>query len=260
MTEAAAGLTVGQVADEFGVTVRTLHHYDEIGLVRPHRTASGYRLYSGDDLERLRHVVVYRRLGFPLEEIGPLLDDPHTDVEAHLRRQRAAVVSRLDEMRDLVAALDRALEARMTGMALTPEEQKELFGEGFSEQYAREAEERWGDTDAWRQSRERTTRHTKDDWRRIAAEGDEITMRFATLKRAGTPADAVEAMDAAEAHRAYIDRWFYDLGYPMHRGLAAMYLADARFTTTYDDREPGLAQYVHDAIHANADRHEGAGR
>jgi DNA-binding transcriptional MerR regulator len=256
MTETAAELTVGQVADEFGVTVRTLHHYDEIGLVRPRRTASGYRLYTDDDLERLRHVVVYRRLGFPLEEIGPLLDDPRADVEAHLRRQRAAVMSRLDEMRDLVAALDRALEARMNGMAMTPEEQKELFGEGFSEEYAREAEERWGDTDAWRQSRDRTTGYTKDDWRRIAAEGEQLTERFAALLRAGTPPDAVAAMDAAEDHRAYIDRWFYDLGHPMHRGLADMYVTDPRFTKTYDDREPGLAAFVRAAIHANADRHE----
>ena len=249
-------LTVGQVAERFGVTVRTLHHYDEIGLVHPHRTASGYRVYTADDLERLRHAVVYRRLGFPLEEIGPLLDDPHADVQAHLRRQRAAVVSRLDEMRDLVAAIDRALEAQMNGMALTPQEQKELFGEGFSEEYAREAEERWGDTDAYRQSQERTRRYTKDDWRRIAAEGEEVTVRLAALKRAGTPADSVQAMDAAEAHRAQIDRWFYEADYRMHRGLADMYLADPRFTKTYDDREPGLAQYVHDAIHANADRHE----
>ena len=249
-------LTVGQVAEQFGVTVRTLHHYDEIGLVHPHRTASGYRVYTADDLERLRHVVVYRRLGFPLEEIGPLLDDPHADVQAHLRRQRAAVVSRLDEMRDLVAAIDRALEAQMNGMALTPQEQKELFGEGFSEEYAREAEERWGDTDAYRQSQERTRRYTKDDWRRIAAEGEEVTVRLAALKRAGTPADSVQAMDAAEAHRAQIDRWFYEVDHRMHRGLADMYLADPRFATTYDDREPGLAQYVHDAIHANADRHE----
>ena len=256
MTEAAAELTVGQVADEFGVTVRTLHHYDEIGLVRPRRTASGYRLYTDDDLERLRHVVVYRRLGFPLEEIGPLLDDPCADVEAHLRRQRAAVMSRLDEMRDLVAALDRALEARMNGMALTPEEQKELFGEGFSEEYAREAEERWGDTDAWRQSRDRTTRYSKDDWRLIAAEGEQVTERFAALRRAGTPPEAVAAMDAAEEHRAYIDRWFYDLGHPMHRGLGDMYVSDPRFTRTYDDREPGLAAFVRAAIHANADRHE----
>jgi len=249
-------LTVGQVAEQFGVTVRTLHHYDEIGLVHPHRTASGYRVYTDDDLERLRHVVVYRRLGFPLEEIGPLLDDPHADVQAHLRRQRAAVVSRLHELRDLVAAIDRALEAQMNGMALTPQEQKELFGEGFSEEYAREAEERWGDTDAYRQSQERTRRYTKDDWRRIAAEGEEVTVRLAALKRAGTPADSVQAMDAAEAHRVQIDRWFYEVDHRMHRGLADMYLADPRFTKTYDDREPGLAQYVHDANHANADRHE----
>ena len=248
-------LTVGQVAEQFGVTVRTLHHYDEIGLVRPHRIASGYRVYTDDDLERLRHVVVYRRLGFPLDEIGPLLAE-HADVAVHLRRQRAAVVSRLDEMRDLVAAIDRALETTMKGNALTPEEQKELFGEGFSEEYAREAEERWGDTDAYRQSQERTRRYTKDDWRRVAAEGEEVTARFVALKRAGSAPDSAEAMDAAEAHRAQIDRWFYDLGYPMHRGLADMYLADPRFTTTYDDREPGLAQFVHDAIHANADRHE----
>jgi DNA-binding transcriptional MerR regulator len=257
MTERAASstaLTVGQVAERFGVTVRTLHHYDEIGLVRPHRTTAGYRVYTDDDLERLRHVVVYRRLGFPLDDIAPLLAE-NVDVEAHLRRQRAAVVSRLDEMRDLVAAIDRALEKRMTGMALTPEEQKELFGDGFSEEHAREAEERWGETEAWRQSRDRTNRYGKDDWRRIAAEGEEVTARFVALKRAGTAADSAEAADAAEAHRAHIDRWFYDLGYPMHRGLADMYLADPRFMKTYDDQEPGLARYVHDAIHANADRH-----
>ena len=250
-----AELTVGQVAGRYGVTVRTLHHYDEIGLVRPHRTAAGYRVYTDADLERLRHVVVYRRLGLPLEEIGALLDGD-ADVLAHLRRQRAAVLSRRDELTDLVAAIDRALEARMSGMQLTPEEQKELFGEGFSEEHAREAEERWGDTDAWRQSRERTSTYTADDWRRITAEGEAVTARFVALKRAGTPADAPAAMDAAEEHRAQIERWFYDVAHAMHRSLADMYVADPRFTRTYDDREPGLAGYVHDAIHANADRHE----
>src|SRR4051812_11179596 len=105
--EVGAALTVGQVAEWFGVTVRTLHHYDEIGLVRPHRTGAGYRVYTDADLERLRHVVVYRRLGFSLEEIGPLLDAPGVDVEAHLRRQRGGVVTRLDELGGLVEAIDR---------------------------------------------------------------------------------------------------------------------------------------------------------
>ena len=76
--------------------------------------------------------------------------------------------------------------------------------------------------------------------------------------RSGAPATSTEAMDAAEAHRAHIERWFYDLDHGFHRGLADMYLADPRFTKTYEDLAPGLAQYVHDAIHANADRHEQA--
>src|ERR1700712_4659385 len=102
--------TVGQVAADFGVTVRTLHHYDEIGLVRPSdRSPSGYRLYDENDLTRLRHVVVYRRLGRALGDIARLLDGAPADVTNHLRRQRAAVLSRLEELGELVAAIDRAL-------------------------------------------------------------------------------------------------------------------------------------------------------
>src|SRR5664280_2557861 len=104
---ALVGLTVGQVAEQLGLTVRTLHHYDQIGLLVPsERTSAGYRLYAGDDITRLQNLVVYRRLGFPLEEIALLLDEPSVDVGEHLRRQRIAVLSRLDEMRDLVTALD----------------------------------------------------------------------------------------------------------------------------------------------------------
>src|SRR5687768_9743879 len=139
--------TVGQVAEQFGITVRTLHHYDEVGLLSPsERSPAGYRLYTADDLTRLQHVVVYRRLGFALEEVRLLLEHPES-VERHLRRQRAAVTNRLDELRDLVAAIDRALEKEGSGMKLTREEQQELFGDGYSDEYAAEAEARWGDTD-----------------------------------------------------------------------------------------------------------------
>ena len=247
--------TVGQVARRCDVTVRSLHHYDEIGLVRPsRRSASGYRLYDAADLVRLQHVVVYRRLGFALEEIALLLDDPDADVEAHLRRQRAAVMSRLDEMSGLVAAIDRALEAEMSGERLTPEEQKELFGEGFSEEYAAEAQERWGDTEAWAQSQRRTARYTRQDWEAITAEADAVTGALAAAMAAGLAADSVAAMDAAERHRAHIDRWFYDLDHAMHRGIADLYVTDDRFARTYEARAAGLAAYIRDAVHANADR------
>lgn len=257
MTETNTLLTVGQVAELFGVTVRTLHHYDEIGLVVPsERSRAGYRLYTAADLVRLQHVVVYRRLEFPLEQIATLLEQGATDPRAsaeHLRRQRAAVLHRLDELRELVTAIDTALEATMNDRPATREEMKELFGDGFSDEYEKEAQQRWGETDAWRQSQERTARYTTADWSQVKAEMDSVGAGFAAAMDAGMPPTSEIAMEAAEAHRRSIER-FYDCSYSMHRGLADMYLADPRFTKTYEDIRVGMAQYVHDAINANADR------
>jgi MerR family transcriptional regulator, thiopeptide resistance regulator len=248
-------LTVGQVAEQFGVTVRTLHHYDQIGLLVPsERTSAGYRLYTGDDITRLQNLVVYRRLGFPLEEIALLLDEPSVDVGEHLRRQRIAVLSRLGEMRDLVTAIDRALEKEMSGNKLTREEQKELFGDNFSEDFAEEAEQRWGETEAWKQSQGRTSKYTQADWGEVKAEMDANNASFASAMADGEPATSERAMDAAEQHRLHIHNRFYDLTPEFHRNLGDMYLADPRFTKNYEDIAPGLAQYVRDAIHANADR------
>jgi MerR family transcriptional regulator, thiopeptide resistance regulator len=252
--QARAAMTVGQVAERFGVTVRTLHHYDEVGLLCPsERSTAGYRLYTDTDVTRLQHVVVYRRLGFALEEIALLLDHPET-VEAHLRRQRAAVMSRLDEMRDLVTAIDRALEKEMSGIQLTKEEQRELFGDSFSEDYAQEAEQRWGETDAWKQSQARTSKYTKEDWVRIRDEAQAVTTGLARAMNEGLPATGEQAMDLAEEARQHITRWFYDCSCEMHRGLAQLYVGDPRFARTYEDVAPGLAQYTHDAIVANCDR------
>jgi DNA-binding transcriptional MerR regulator len=252
MTEVTeTGMTVGQVAEHFAVTVRTLHHYDEIGLLCPsRRSAAGYRLYSDADITRLRHVVVYRRLGFSLEEIAVVLDDPDADVSAHLRRQRDAVMSRLDELSGLVVAIDRALEAEMSGIQLTREEQKELFGDGFKEEYQAEARERWGDTEEWRQSQERAAQYTKADWQAVKSETDAVNDAFAAAKRSGAAPDSEAALAAAQAHGRHIHDRFYELSPEMHLCLAQMYVADERFTKYYDDLEPELAQYVHDAIEA----------
>ncbi|MFD5193540.1 MerR family transcriptional regulator [Streptomyces sp. NPDC058357] len=123
-------LTVGRVAELAGVSVRTLHHYDEIGLVRPSaRTSAGYRAYSPGDVERLREVLAYRRLGFGLREIADLVDDPATDAVAHLRRLRGLLLDQRDRAAAMVAALDRELEARAMGSRTTPEEQLKVLGE-----------------------------------------------------------------------------------------------------------------------------------
>jgi len=255
-THVSTTFSVGQVAEMFGVTVRTLHHYDEIGLLVPsERSPAGYRLYTDEDLIRLQQIVVYRRLEFPLEQIATLLAE-EADVVGHLRRQRVAVLTRLDEMRDLVVAIDKALEREMSDQPATTEDLKELFGDRFKDEYQQEAQERWGDTDAWRESTRRTKGYTKADWEQIKAEGQASGSALAAALRSGAPATSEAAMDAAEAHRRHIDKWFYPCSYGMHRGLADMYIGDARFTKTYEDVAAGLARYVRDAIYANADRHE----
>ncbi|MCF8609562.1 MerR family transcriptional regulator [Gordonia sp. HY285] len=254
MTRKNATWTVGRLADRSGVTVRTLHHYDEIGLLRPTaRSSAGYRLYTETDLVRLQQIVVYRRLELPLDEIADLLDGPDGTVE-HLRRQRDVVAARRDELEVLVDAIDQALEREMNNRPATDEDMRELFGHGFSDEYQAEAQERWGDTDRWAQSQARTARYTKADWAQIKEEQDATNDAFIAAKRAGEPADGDVAVAVAERARVQMDERFYDCDHEFHRCLGEMYVTDPRFAATYNDLEPGLAQYVRDAIVANADR------
>jgi DNA-binding transcriptional MerR regulator len=248
--------TVGEVARLSHVSVRTLHHYDEIGLLVPSgRSQAGYRLYSADDLRRLQQILLYRELEFGLDEIADMLADADADTDDHLRRQHRLMRARRDRVIALLGAIEREMEARKMGMALTPEEQLEIFGTDKMEEYAAEAEERWGETDAWRESRRRTAAYTKQDWITIKAEADANIAAFADAIRAGESPTGAVAMDLAEAHRQHLVRWFYDCGYGMHRGLAELYISDPRYMASYDEIEPGFSQYVHDAIMANADRH-----
>jgi DNA-binding transcriptional MerR regulator len=247
--------TVGAVAALTGVSVRTLHHYDHIGLVVPSvRTPAGYRGYTVADIERLHLVLVYRSVGMPLDEIRALLDDPSTDVLEHLRRQHALLLDQADRLQHTIKAVEELMNAHRRGIQLTAEEQVEIFGTtAFSEEYAAEAEERWGETNAWKQSQQRVSRFSKEDWIAIKAEGDALLEALAQAKRDGVQPGSDAANELAARHRASIER-FYDCGDDMHRGLVEMYLADERFTRYYDDVEPGLAQYVHDIVVDSIDR------
>ena len=247
--------TVGELARLAGITVRTLHHYDRIGLVRPsERTSAGYRSYDVGDLDRLQQVLLYRELGFPLEEVATLLDTPGADTAEHLRRQHRLLRDRLERTQAMVAAVEKEMEARAMGISLTPEERFEVFGEHDPAQHEAEVQERWGETDAYAQSKRRTAAYSKDDWLRIKAEGADIEARFAAALRSGVAADSAQAMDLAEEHRQQITRNFYDCPPEMHAGLGRMYVEDERFTAHYEEIAPGLAQYVSTAVQANAAR------
>src|SRR5439155_4438885 len=213
------GITVGRVAELAGVSVRTLHHYDEIGLLSAgERTPVGYRRYCAQDLERLQQILFYRELGFALEEIATILDDPRTDAAAHLRRQHRLLVRRIERLQAMVAAVEYALEAQQVGISLAPEERFEVFGDNDPSQYAEEAEQRWGHTEAYRQSQQRAASYTKEDWQRMKAESEGVTRRLAEAFTAGVAPSSTQAMDLVEEHRQHITRWFYDCSYEIHRG------------------------------------------
>ena len=247
----AAMHTVGELSSIAGVSVRTLHHYDEIGLLGPSgRSDAGYRLYSYADLERLQEILVWRQLGFALEDIRALLDDAAHDRTTALRRQRELVEAELERLGATARALDAALAAHRQGEEMTP---TSMF-EGFDPtQYEAEARERWGHTDAYRESARRSAGYGEREWTQIRAEADAVVADFARLLAAGEAADGEEARVVAEHHRQHITRWFYAVSPQMHRNLAEMYIADERFAASYERVAPGLARYVHDAVVANAD-------
>lgn len=246
--------TVGQVAEAAGVTVRTLHHWEQVGLLLPSgRTAAGYRIYDADDLARLQRVLAYRELGFGLDDVRALLDGDR-EVTAELRRQSVLLRDRAGRLLRMAAVIEKNMEARAMGIELEPHELLEVFGEADPTRHAAEAEQRWGTTDAYEQSRERTRSYGKQDWLRYKAELEDLESRMAAAMTAGEPADGDVAIGLAEQHRRGIDTWFYDCPLEMHRSLGQMYVDDERFTRHYDERAAGLAAWLHEAIESNAAR------
>jgi DNA-binding transcriptional MerR regulator len=206
-------------------------------------------LYSHADLERLQEILVWRALGFPLAEIKAMLDDGAYDRAQALRRQRELVQSELGRLGAVARALDDALAAVENG---TEVEETSMFDGFDNAQYEDEAAERWGGTEAYRESRRRAAAYGETEWTAIRMEVDEINDAFIALLAGGEPATGAPARAVAERHRRHISRWFYECSPSFHRRLAEMYLADPRFEANYERRAPGLARYVHDAIVAQA--------
>jgi DNA-binding transcriptional MerR regulator len=247
---------VKEVAQIAGVSVRALHHYDEIGLLVPRgRTDSGYRLYDDDDLLRLQQILIGRELGLPLEEIRRSLDDPRFDRKQALLSQREQLQQKAKQTDAMLRAVDAALallDAPPEGDTMDP---KQMFNGFDPAKYEEETKRRWGDTDAYKESMKRTKRYTKEDWQRCSEEQVGVYGDAFKALQAGKSPEDVEAMDIAERHRLVIDRWFYPCSYVMHCGLADMYEQDSRFAENIDKHGAALTPFLSAAIRANAKRH-----
>lgn len=232
------------------ISVRALHHYDQIGLVRPSaRSPAGYRLYQAADLARLERVMWFKVLGFALEEIRRLVDRPRGEVREALVRRRRLLREEAAEIEGRVAAVDAALAALEKGNRdMSDSDRFEAF-EGFDPAlYEDEARERWGDTEAYREAARRTAGYGPAEWQELKDESEDIFRALAEALAAGAAPGDPRVQALAERHRLHIERWFYPCSRAMHRGLSELYVNDPRFTRTIDRHGAGLAGFLRDAI------------
>jgi DNA-binding transcriptional MerR regulator len=249
MTTKLRAMTVKDVSELTGVSVRTLHYYDEIGLLKADRSQSGYRLYSDADLLRLQQILIGRSLGLALEDIRSSLDDPKFDHVKALKEQRARLAERLSETHRMIASIDATLTHLKKD---EPMAGKSMF-DGFEpEKYEEEAKQRWGNTDAYKESSRRTRKYGEKDWAAINAESDAIFNDAAKAMAAGAKPDSAEGKALAGRHRAHIDRWFYPCPPNMHAALADMWEADERFKSNIDKHGAGLTAWLASAVRAAA--------
>jgi hypothetical protein len=181
-------------------------------------------------------------------------ENPSFDRREALVAQRALLVEKGERLRAMVQLVDRTLDAMEKGTTMRPEEMFEVFGDFDVNAHAEEAAKRWGGAEAYAESARRTKRYTKEDWTAIRDEMHAIGAAFAEAMASGNgPTDAA-AMDVAERARLHIDTRFYPCSRAMHVALGQMVVTDPRFRDTYERIRPGLAQFVCDAIRANAER------
>jgi len=246
------GERVGTVARLLGVSVRTLHHWDALGVAAPSgRSANGYRSYLPADAARLRRVLLFRELGVALQDVPALLTADAASRRAELDRRRAAVVEKIAELQNLVGDVDRLLAADREGVLLDDAEQAEIFGASWNPEWSAAARERWRDTAQWAEYAERSAGRSADDWRGTTRSMNDAIAALAEAKRRGVVPGSEAANVLAERHRAALGEYFH-CTVSMHVLVARRYVTEPGFAVTFDGEEPGLAAWVQAVVEANA--------
>lgn len=243
------GYTVTQLAKLAGVSVRTLHHYDKIGLLKPReRSEAGYRYYGREELLRLQQILFYKELDFPLQEIQNMLDAKDFDLLQSLRFHRRELLRRSNRLEQLLATIDKTIEEIQNQRIMLTD--KELY-EGFSKgkEYRKEAVERWGEK-MISETESKLKNLGKEGWKNIKEEAEEITRNLAKLMD-HAPAHA-QVQEAIARFHMHLNQ-FYEVNETHYRGLADMYVQDERFKAHYDKYCEGLAEFVRKAIHIYCD-------
>ena len=230
-------MRIKEFAELTGVSVRTLHYYDEIGLLKPSEVdaQNGYRFYDEKSLERMQEILFYRELDFSLKTIAQILSSPDYDKQQALTRQRKLLLAKKERLERLINALD-GLE-KGEGFMKNNEYEK------LKNEYAEEVRQRWGSTDAYKESQQRNT-----DFNKAAVLLDEVFEEFAELNRSGISPDNEAAKIQVEKLQRCITENFYTCTNEILARLGQMYVADIRFKNNIDKHGEGTAEYVSQCI------------
>ena len=232
-------MQIKEFAEQIGVSVRTLHYYDEIGLLRPSEVdaQNGYRFYDEKSLERMQEILFYRELDFSLKTIAQILSSPDYDKQQALTRQRKLLLAKKERLKQLINALD-GLE-KGEGFMKNNEYEK------LKNEYAEEVRQRWGSTDAYKESQQRNT-----DFSKAAALLDGVFEEFAELDRSGISPDDEAAKIQVEKLQRCITENFYTCTNEILAGLGQMYVVDERFKNNIDKHGEGTAEFVSQCINS----------
>ena len=232
-------MQIKEFAQQIGVSVRTLHYYDEIGLLKPSEVdaQNGYRFYDESSLERMQEILFYRELDFSLKTIAQILSSPDYDKQQALTRQRKLLLAKKERLEQLINALD-GLE-KGEGFMKNNEYEK------LKNEYAEEVRQRWGSTDAYKESQQRNT-----DFSKAAALLDGVFEEFAELDRSGISPDDEAAKIQVEKLQRCITENFYTCTNEILAGLGQMYAADVRFKNYIDKHGEGTAEFVSQCINS----------
>ncbi len=246
------GYTVHELAALSGCTVRTLHHYDELGLVRARRASNGYRRYGPAEVDRLQQVLLFREAEMPLADIKRLLDEPAFDARSALAGHLRALRLRRERIDGLIASVEKTLASMEGAGAMSDQEKFEAFKRGLVEenekQYGEEVRERWGD-DAADASNAKMMGMSEEQYARTQALEQEVKDALVAAMATGDP-KGEEARRAADLHRQWLCCFWKDGAYSKeaHAGLAEAYVADQRFKAYYEAVAPGAAEFLRDAV------------
>lgn len=240
--------SVKEIAKATGVSVRTLHYYDEIDLLVPDRFANGYRRYGEAHMLRLQQILLNREMGMRLSDIKAKLDDPTFDYLDALRNQRQFLEQRAANDQKIIRSIDNAI----ANLCSNEENNMNIF-DGFNpEDYEDEVKEKWGSSNKYDESQKRLKSYGTEQLNQLKEEEHALVKKLASCLQDKHNPDGKTAMDLAEEHRLYIKKWFYPCDVKSHQQLGTLYVEDERFARHYDKHADGLASFLKKAIDANA--------